>query len=160
MSKGATPPIYIIVAMTKDRVIGNNNSIPWHIPEDLKTFKRITSGGVVIMGRRTFESIGRPLPNRHNLVISTSMNSIDGAEVVSSIEEAIERAAQYNKKIFFIGGGEIYKTALNIAKFMYISWIPEAVKGDTKFPVFNEKEWDPVKEECFEEFDLVLYQRK
>jgi dihydrofolate reductase len=160
MSKGNTPPIYIIVAMTKDRVIGNDNRIPWHIPEDLKTFKRITSGGVVIMGRRTFESIGRPLPNRHNFIISKSMTSVEGAEVFNGVEKAIERATRYNKTIFFIGGGEIYKTALKFANFMYISWIPGDIKGDTKFPAFNQSEWEPIKEELFEKFRLVLYQRK
>ena len=151
--------MYIIVAMTHDRVIGDNNRIPWHIPDDLKTFKRITSGSVVIMGRKTFESIGKPLPNRHNFIISKTLTSVEGAEVFGGVEEAVERAIQLNKKIFFIGGAEVYEKALEIVNYMYISWVYGDYRGDTKFPKFDKSTWSLVEEHKFEEFCLSLYRR-
>ena len=160
MSRTPSPEMYIIVAMTQDHIIGNDNNIPWHIPEDLKNFKRITSGGVVIMGRKTFESIGRPLPNRHNLIVSKTLASVEGCEVFSNLEGAVERATQFDKKVFFIGGAEIYKKALDVVQYMYISWVFGDIEGDTMFPVFDDRQWEPIKEESFEKFRLVLYQRK
>lgn len=157
---GDLPEMYIVVAMTEDRVIGSANRIPWHIPEELRTFKRITSGGVVIMGRNTFESIGQPLPDRYNLILSKSLDSVEGAEVFSGFEAAVQRAIRYNRKIFFIGGREVYRRALDIAKYMYISWIPNDVEGDVKFPAFDIRQWEPIKEKSFEKFHLTLYQRK
>jgi dihydrofolate reductase len=159
-SKESFPGMYIVVAMTEDRVIGNDNGIPWHIPEDLEHFKRLTTGGVVIMGRKTFQSIGRPLPDRHNLIVSKTLAEVDGAEVVPSLEAAIERASQFHKDIFFIGGREIYKKALDIAGFMYVSWIPGHAEGDTKFPPFDHTRWEPVDEKVHENFRLVLYRRR
>jgi len=159
MSRVPSPEMYIIVAMTQDHVIGNDNSIPWHISDDLKNFKRITSGNVVIMGRKTFESIGRPLPNRHNLIVSKTLPSVEGCEVFNDLKGAVERATEFDKKIFFIGGAEIYKEALEIASYMYISWVSGDIEGDTMFPVFDERQWQPVEEEEFEKFRLVLYQR-
>ena len=160
MSEKGLPGMTIIVAMTKDRVIGEDNRIPWYIPEDLKAFKRITSGGVVIMGRRTFESIGRPLPNRHNLVVSKTLVSIEGAEVFGRLEDAVERAAQFHKKIFFIGGREIYKKALDIAEYMYISWVKGSYTGNILFPDFNQGNWVEIETEEHEEFCLKTYKRK
>ena len=159
MSKASSPEMYIIVAMTREHVIGNENSIPWHIPEDLKNFKRITSSHVVIMGRKTFESIGRPLPNRHNLIVSKTLTSVEGCEVFNDLEGAVERATEFDKKIFFIGGAEIYKKALDIASYMYISWVSGGIEGDTVFPAFDDRQWQPVEEDEFERFRLVLYQR-
>jgi dihydrofolate reductase len=159
-SQEPSPGMYIVVAMTEDRVIGNNNGIPWHIPEDLEHFKRLTTDGVVIMGRKTFQSIGRPLPDRQNLIVSNTLDAVDGAEVVPSLEAAIERASQFHKDIFFIGGREIFEKALDIAGFMYISWIPGHIAGDTKFPPFDETRWEPVEEKVHESFHLVLYRRR
>lgn len=160
MSEDNLPDMYIVVAMTDDRVIGNGEEIPWHIPEELQTFKRITSGGVVIMGRKTFESIGRPLPDRHNLVVSKTLTAVEGVEVSRSLEAAVERAAQFHEKIFFIGGREIYEKALDMAGYMYVSWISRHYDGDLKFPPFDPTRWEPVEEQLREAFRLVLYRRK
>ena len=159
MSRIPSSEMYIIVAMTQDYVIGHDNCIPWHIPEDLKNFKRITSGGVVIMGRKTFESIGRPLPNRHNLIVSKTLTSAEGCEVFSDMDKAVERATQFGKKVFFIGGAEIYKMALDIVQYMYVSWVSGEINGDTVFPAFDDSQWRPIEEKLFEKFRLVLYQR-
>ena len=159
MNQVDSKQMYIIVAMTQDRVIGKDNTIPWHIPEDLKTFKRITTGGVVIMGRKTYESIGRPLPGRENLIVSKTLTAVEGFEVFPDLESAKERATQFDKNIFFIGGAAIYKKALDIVNHMYISWVAGEIEGDTRFPNFDEKQWEPIDEETFEKFRLVLYKR-
>ncbi len=152
--------IYVIVAMTSERIIGNDNKIPWYIPDDLKMFKQLTTGNVVIMGRRTFESIGKPLPNRHNIIISKSLHSVDGAEVYNNFSDGIRRAKELDRKIFCIGGEEIYKRAIEVANFMYISWINDNYDGDTKFPEFDLCDWELVDNVTFKEFSLCYYQKK
>src|SRR3990172_100449 len=113
----------IIVAMDKNRVIGKNNEIPWHISEEVMNFKKLTSGNTVIMGRKTFESIGRPLPDRNNIVVSTSMPQTAGIDVCNSFEESIIKAKSYGKDIFVIGGATVYEQALPLADKMYISYV-------------------------------------
>jgi len=152
--------IYIIAAMTKNRVIGKDNKLPWHISEDLKNFKRLTTGNTVIMGRKTFDSIGKPLPNRHNVVVSRSVSVIEGVDVCHSFEEAMEKAKSYGKDIFVIGGGSVYALALPIADKMFISHVKKEYDGDTFFPEFNEADWDVESSEDHEEFELVVYVRK
>jgi len=156
--------VAIIAAMTKDRVIGKKGRIPWNIPEDLEHFKNTTSGNTVIMGRKTFESLGKALPNRNNIVISTSMQPIDGkglgADVCASVKEALERAKSYGKDIFIIGGSQIYHEFLTIADKMYISYIKKDYEGDTYFPTFDESQWVIEKREDHPDFELVVYRRK
>lgn len=152
--------IYIIVAMTEKGIIGNRNTIPWHIPDDLKTFKRLTLGNTVIMGRKTYESIGKPLPGRHNIIISKSIATVDGAEICNSFGDGIERAKKIGKKIFCIGGEEIYRNAINIASYMYISWIYGNYDGDTKFPNFDIGAWELVEDRKSSEFSTSFYQKK
>ena len=106
--------ISIIVAVAENGVIGDKNSLLWHISEDLRNFKRITSGHPVIMGRKTFESLGRPLPNRQNVVISRTTTQIEGYTVVDSLEAAIALFPQ-EEEVFIIGGAQIYALALDIA---------------------------------------------
>lgn len=151
--------IFIIVAMTKTHVIGNNNTIPWHISDDLKTFKHLTSGNTVVMGRKTYESIGKPLPNRHNIIISNSLATVSGAEICSSFENGIRRARELGKRIFCIGGEEIYRSAIEVADYMYISWINQDFDGDTKFPNFDICNWDLIEKKKFDEFSLSFYQK-
>ena len=118
--------ISIIVGMTKTGVIGKDNKLPWHIPDDLQNFKLLTEGKVVIMGRKTFESLPkkfRPLPNRHNLIISRSQDQIEGAEVCTSIEQALEKGKSFQKDIFVIGGAAIFTQALPFVDTMFISYI-------------------------------------
>ena len=139
--------INIIVATSKNRVIGNNNSLIWKLPADLKRFKQITTGSTVVMGRKTYESIGKPLPNRRNIIITRDTNYlVDNCEIVNSIEEALMLC---NNDCFIIGGGEIYKQSIDIADKIYLTLVQEDFEGDTYFPEIG-KEWTKVIREDFE----------
>jgi dihydrofolate reductase len=155
--------IAIIVGMTEERVIGKDNALPWHIPEELKSFKELTNEQVVIMGRKTYDSIPskfKPLPNRHNIVISRSMSDEEGIDVCRSIQESIDKAKSYNKDIFIIGGSTIYKEFLPIADTMFISYIKGNFDGDTYFPEFKKDEWDIAEKVEFDQFTRIKYKRK
>lgn len=152
--------VTIIVAMTKNRTIGKNNQIPWHLSEDLKNFKRITTNNTVIMGRKTFDSIGKPLPNRNNIVISRTPQEIPGVVVCNSIPDAIKTAKEYNKEIFIIGGATIYEAALHFTDKMLISYIKNDYEGDIYFPAFNKDDWILESEEDKGEFTFCVYKRK
>jgi len=151
--------ISIIAALTKDRVIGKDNKMPWNLPEDLKNFKKITRGNTVIMGRKTYESIGRPLPKRKNIVLSSSMKS-DKVLVCDSLESALESAKLEGKEIFIIGGAQVYEKALFYADRMYLSYVHETFEGDTYFPEFCEDDWHIKERKGFPGFDFVVYERK
>lgn len=130
------PTISIIAAISENRVIGNNNKLLWHIPEDFARFKKITSNHPVIMGRKTFESIGKPLSNRTNIIITHDENyKTEGCLVVHSLEEAIKKAV--GKKIFIIGGGQIYQQAISLADKLYLTVIKKNFTGDTYFPDYS-----------------------
>ena len=152
--------ITIIAALTKNNVIGKDNKLLWHLPDDLKNFKRLTTNNTIIMGRKTFESIGKPLPNRHNIVISRSMQKKDGIEVHATIEQALESAQKLNKEIFIIGGAEIYKQTLKHADKMILSHVDMEMEGDAFFPEFNKKDWDIESAESHELFEVVTYIKK
>lgn len=128
----------LIAAMANDRVIGLNNQMPWHLPADLAWFKRNTLNKPIIMGRKTFESIGRPLPNRHNIIISRTPQASDDPQVtwVSSLEQAI-KLAQNSEEIVIIGGGNIYQQALPMANRLYLTHIDAKLAGDTWFPDYK-----------------------
>jgi len=150
----------LIVGMTKERVIGKGNLLPWHIPEDLKNFKKITTGKTVIMGRKTFDSIvsmiGKPLPNRRNVVLSRSMES-DEVEVCRSVEEAKEKFK--DEEAFIIGGASVYKLFLPYVDRMYISWIKKDYEGDCYFPELNLDKFKIISKEDFEEFEFVVHEK-
>jgi len=130
----------IIAAFTENRVIGVDGVIPWHLPTDLVHFKKLTLGHVVVMGRRTWESIGKPLRNRINIVITRKKDyQASGATVVHSFEDAI-KAAQ-GKRVFVIGGGEIYTMALPLATRLHLTRIHTELDGDTYFPVIKKDQW-------------------
>lgn len=143
--------IIIIVAMTADRVIGKDGKLPWHVPEDLKFFKRTTQGHAIVMGRKTFESMGRPLPARRNIVVTRqaefSLEPTNQAQVriAHSLNEAIHNETldpfESKRQLFIIGGGEIFAEAINIADEMFITHINQAVDGDTLFPAYNTNDW-------------------
>lgn len=138
--------ISLIAALGKNRIIGNDNSIPWKLPADMKRFRELTTGKPVIMGRKTFESIGRPLPNRTNIVITTDKNYIaDGCIVVHSVDEAL-KAAKGNE-IMIIGGAQIYRQFLPIANKMYLTFIDKNFEGDSYFPEYNKHEWKETSRE-------------
>ena len=137
----------IIVAFANNRVIGKDNQLIWHLPNDLKHFKNITSGHPVIMGRKTYESIGRLLPNRKNIIVTrNSEYQLAGAHVFNSLEAAIESCST-EEQVFIIGGSEIYGQALPLADKLYITEVLHDFDGDAFFPEINFEEWSLVSEE-------------
>jgi len=152
--------IILIAAMTKRRVIGRNNALPWNIPEELQHFRTQTLNSTVIMGRKTYDSIGRLMPKRHNIIVSRSSPNIPGADVCSSLDEALKKAKTYNKTTFIIGGAQIFKEALPIADKMYLSFIKKEYDGDTFFPEFDESRWTIEKREEHQEFEFVVLRKK
>lgn len=127
----------MIAALSKNNQIGINNQMPWHIPEDLQYFKKVTSGHAVLMGRKTYESIGMPLSNRRNIVLTRNQNFAPaGVEVVHTLKEALD-LCQELPKIFIIGGGEIYEAFLPYADKLYLTLIHKAVVGTTSFPNYK-----------------------
>ncbi len=130
----------IIVAVAQNGVIGQGNKLPWHIPEDLKRFKQLTTGHAVIMGRKTYESIGKPLPNRKNIVITRQPGyDAPGTFVVSSLQEAIQLSSQWDdEEAFVIGGAEIYRQTIPLADRIYLTIVRQDVAGDTLFPPIPE----------------------
>ncbi|WP_434430128.1 type 3 dihydrofolate reductase [Aeromonas veronii] len=139
--------ISMIAAMAHDRVIGKDNQMPWHLPADLAHFKRVTLGKPVLMGRKTFESIGRPLPGRHNLVISRNPDyQAEGIEVVGSVEAALALLAGSSvEELMVIGGGHLYAEMLLSADCLYLTRIDLAVEGDTRFPAFDDGQWQRIE---------------
>ncbi len=142
--------ISIIVATSKNNVIGRDGGIPWHLSADLKRFKALTTGHPIVMGRRTFESIGRPLPGRRNIVITRSVDKIEGCNVVKSVEDVLNDTT-LDGKVFIIGGGEIYRQFLPYAKTVNLTEVEtEIADGDTFFPKLNPMEWMEVGRESHE----------
>lgn len=145
--------ISIIVAMARGRVIGGDNKLLWHISEDLRRFKSITMGCPIIMGRKSYESIGRPLPGRQNIVLSRDENlKIEGCEVVGTIDEAIG-LCQKDKEIFIIGGGQVYAQAMDFADRLYITYVEKEYQGDTFFPEIDPNVWQESSRQDFERGD-------
>lgn len=133
--------ISIIVAVAQNGVIGADNKLLWHISEDLQRFKRITTGHPVIMGRKTFESLGRPLPNRENVLITRRKDySPEGVRIAHSLEEAAGLFPS-DEEVFIIGGGEIYRQALDIADRLYLTIVKHDYEGDTHFPPIDPARW-------------------
>ncbi len=139
--------ISIIVAMAQNGCIGKNNKMPWHISDDLKRFKSLTTGHPVIMGRKTFESIlayiNKPLPNRKNIIISRyGFKTNHKVDIFSNIEKAISHSkGLYKNEVFIIGGAQIYKQSLQYADKLYLTKIHKAIEGDSFFPKLNKNEW-------------------
>lgn len=159
--------ISIIVAVANGGVIGGDNSLLWHISEDLRMFKRVTSGHPVIMGRRTFESLGRPLPNRTNVVITRNPDfAAEGVAVARSLEDAVGMFAS-DEEVFVIGGGEIYRQAMPIADRFYLTRVYADYAGDTLFPGWDASEWEILSSEYHERgekfpypFEFFVYRRR
>jgi len=140
----------IIAAMSENRVIGRGGGLPWHLPDDLKRFKRLTSGHHVIMGRRTFQALDRPLPNRVNIVITRRPDfAPDGALIARDLDEALRLAAP-DPDPFILGGGEIYALALPRADRLELTIVHAEIEGDTFFPEFDERDWTLLHDERHE----------
>lgn len=133
--------IALIVAMDEARVIGKNNALPWHLPADLKHFKQLTMGKPIIMGRKTFESIGKPLPGRTNIIITRDTQyQVDNCRVVHSLKEAFS-AAEGADEVMIIGGSQLFEQALPVAERIYLTEIHARFEGDTCFPELMQGEW-------------------
>lgn len=133
--------VNLIVAVDENNGIGKNNQLPWHLPADLKHFKNLTSGHSILMGRKTFDSIGKPLPNRRNIVISRQPDlNTEGVEYCSSLDEAI-RLCNHEAEIFIIGGAQIFEQALGFADILYLTAIHHNFDTDTFFPKINTEKW-------------------
>ena len=163
----------IIVAQSENRIIGRGNKLPWYLPEDLKYFKRITQGKPIVMGRKTYESIGRPLPGRTNIVISRNPDyQLPGIHVVASLDQALALAEQQalidgSEEMLVIGGAEIYKQAIQQADRLYVTQVHATIEGDASFPEIDSSVWQQeMREDFFAEgpnpydYSFVVYQRK
>ncbi|OGH85416.1 MAG: hypothetical protein A2493_01695 [Candidatus Magasanikbacteria bacterium RIFOXYC12_FULL_33_11] len=152
----------LIAAISENNCIGKDNALLWDIPEDMKHFKNVTFGHIVLMGRNTWESIPekfRPLPNRKNIVITRDMNYEvpEGVEIYSSIDEALERYK--NENVFIIGGSSIYKQTIEKAEQLFITEVHKVVDGDVFFPEIDKNLFKEIEREKHEGFDFVLYIR-
>ncbi len=138
----------IIVAVAKDGVIGLNNTLPWHLPEDLKRFRALTTGHHIIMGRKTYESLGRLLPGRTTVIVTRNQDyQLEGALVVYSLEAAIALCKNDNE-VFLIGGAELYQAGIKLANKLYLTEIDLDIAGDAFFPEFDLSEWQEVSREA------------
>lgn len=141
--------VSLISAVADNGVIGKRNALPWYLPADLKHFKDVTMGKPIIMGRTTYESIGRPLPGRINIVLSSRTGfTAPGCEVVHTVAEAL-RAVQGATEVMVIGGGAIYKEFLPLAEKMYLTEVHREIEGDIYFPDFNKTEWREISRQDF-----------
>jgi dihydrofolate reductase len=143
--RASQPLVSLIVAMAQNGVIGRDNALPWRLPEDLKRFKAFTLGKTLLMGRKTFESIGRPLPGRSNLVLTRDTGwQAEGVVVVHSVEQALARTGP-GSELVAIGGAEIYRLVLPFARRIYLTHVHADVPGDTYFPEFDPTQWADVE---------------
>lgn len=164
--------ISLIAAFTENRVIGKNNDLPWHLPDDMKHFMQTTSGHHVIMGRKNYESLPkkfRPLPNRTNIVVTRQADyDAAGCIVVNSIPQAIDIAIENREQeVFIIGGAEIYTQSLAMANRLYLTEIKTSLEGDAFFPSFDAQTWHevsrkhhPMDDKHIYAFDFVIYEKK
>lgn len=161
--------ISLIWAMDENRVIGKDNQLPWHLPEDLKFFKRTTMGYPIAMGRKTYDSIGRPLPGRENIIVTRNQEYVnEGCTVFHSVEELIGYSQKLvNEEIFVIGGAEIFKAVFSFADRLYITKINHSFTGDTYFPEIDMDEWQVISSEPGMkdernpyDYEFFIYERK
>jgi dihydrofolate reductase len=152
-------PFKAIAAMSLNRVIGSGNKIPWYLPEDFKWFKKMTTGQVIVMGRKTYESIGNPLPNRTTIVLSRSPMKINGVRVIVDLKGLNSLEPELaGREIFICGGAQVYQQALPICSDLYLTLVKRNVEGDTYFPAFEDR--FTLKEELLDqpEFQILHYQ--
>jgi dihydrofolate reductase len=141
--------VSIIVAIGENNAIGKNNQLLWRMPNDLKHFKEVTSGRTIIMGRKTFDSVGKPLPRRRNIVVTRQDITIPGCEVVKSVEDGLALCKD-DDEVFIGGGAEIYKQALHLTDRIYLTIIHKSFDADTFFPEINKQEWKEISREDFQ----------
>ena len=167
-SVGANPAsgvtkVALIVAMSEDGTIGDKGRIPWHISDDLKRFKRLTMGHPIIMGRKTYESLGKPLPGRTNIVLSRSASyrAAEGVLVFRELDAALSHCRQQGEGfVFIVGGGDVYRQALPLADKLFVTEVHQRVSGDTKFPDYDHSQWIEVARKNGSECSFVEYARR
>lgn len=141
--------VSIIVAIAKNNAIGKDNKLLWYLPNDLKHFKDVTTGHTVIMGRKTYDSVGKPLPKRRNIIITRQAISIEGCEVVNSLEAALALCKDEDE-VFIVGGAEIYRQSIPLTDRIYLTVIDQEFDGDSFFPELDPEEWKEKERENFE----------
>lgn len=152
-----------LVALSNNFVIGVNNELPWKLKKDLQHFSSYTQNKAIVMGRKTYESIGRPLPNRKNIVISSSLNAQEGIEIVSSLDQGIEVAKQWNKakakieEIVLIGGGYVFEESKNMVNKLILTRVDCDIVGDVFYPKIDFSSWEKISVELFEQDDENEY---
>lgn len=153
--------IVLVAAVADNGVIGRDGDIPWRIPEDLRHFRKVTTGHTVVMGRVTFESIGRPLPNRTNVVITRDPRwSAEGVTVVGSIEDALEAASSAPGDVMVMGGAQVYEATLPVADVQILTEVHQTPAGDTYYPAFDRAEWRETRREAHDGYDFVWLERR
>ena len=153
------PRISLVVAMAKNRVIGANNRIPWHVPGEQKLFKEITMGHHIVMGRKTYESIGRLLPGRTSVIVTRQQNyQVPGAVIVHSLQEAVA-AAKGDDEVFVIGGAELFREALPLADRLHVSVVDQEPDGDVLMPAFDAQEWREIRSTDYPGFRYSVLER-
>ena len=150
----------LIAAMSKDRVIGSGDGMPWSVAEEYQQFLQFIGGQTVIMGRRSYEIFGPDLTSAHNIVVSRSGVDAEGIIVCSSLEDAVETAESFGKIVFSAGGATIYQQTMPLADTMYLSFIKGEFSGDTYFPEISEDEWEATERRDHEAFEFVVFKRK
>lgn len=154
--------IALLVAVSKNNVIGKDNQLPWHYKKDLQYFKNTTLHHTVLMGRKTYDSIlaslGKPLPKRRNVVASRTKNTIEGAEVITDIQKFVEDFPK-NEQLFIIGGKQIFDVTIDMADYLYITHIDKEYDGDTYFSDYNTEDFEKIKETVEDELRFAVYKR-
>lgn len=154
--------VYIIAAVASNGVIGRDGKLPWHYPEDLKHFKTVTTGHAVVMGRKTWESIGKPLPNRRNIVLTrnAAYPLPAGVERYDTLDAALDASrTRKQEKAFVIGGEQVFAEALKKADGMYLTHVEQSVEGDSRFPAWDPGEWREIRRESGQGIAFVEYTR-
>jgi dihydrofolate reductase len=156
--------ISLIAAMASNRVIGQQGSIPWHIPGEQKLFKQITLGHTVIMGRKTYESIGKPFPERFNIVVTRQKNyQAPGCSIAQSLDDALDKCPESEDEVFICGGGQLYAESISISNRLYLSIINKEIPGDTYFPEFSADHFQEIHSETIEAaipYSYTIFERR
>jgi len=154
--------VTLVAAIARNGVIGVDGGLPWHLPDDLRRFKELTLGHVLVMGRKTYESIGHPLPGRTTIVVTRSPSWDSAAaevRVAGSVSDAIEAAAALDDEVFVVGGAQVYAAALPLADRLELTWVDAEPEGDTTFPEFDGRDWLQVRREEADGAAYATYER-
>jgi dihydrofolate reductase len=159
--QGARGRVVLVAAVADNGVIGDDGTIPWRIPEDMKHFRAVTRGHPVVMGRLTFESIGRPLPDRTNIVVTRTPGwSAEGVTVAGSVEQALALAAEGGRDVMVIGGAQVYAAAMAAADVQVLTEVHQQPTGDTHYPQFDRAGWAETRREAHDGYDFVWLERR